>query len=437
MLVARVGQLLEVATRAHQAGRLDEAEKAYREAASLAPDHPAVLHLYGLCRCQRGEVAEGVALIERAIERAPGYTEAHNNLGNILIQTGQLDRAAACFRRVIELAPGFSPAHNNLGVVLQQKQQFSEAAAAFRQAVVLDPADGQYWQNLGDALRRVGDTKDAIAAYRRAIQVAGGAADADVFRHLASCLSRIGDRAGATTVVEEWLAREPSNELAIHMKASLSGDSLPERASDGYVKTVFDAFADTFESKLQSLGYKAPGLLVGAVERALANRGAAGTGLDVLDAGCGTGLCAPLLRPMARTLEGVDLSPKMLDLARRRGLYDVLVEAELTAFLRERPRAYDVIVCADTLVYFGALEEVVAAAAAALRSGYFSFCVESEASATDDYRLQPHGRYCHAEGYVRKVVAAAGLTIEELAVDVIRKENDVDVRGLYVTSRAS
>src|SRR4029077_16423873 len=104
--------------------------------------------------------------------------------------------------------------------------------------------------------------------------------------------------------------------------------------------------------------------------------------LDVLDAGCGTGLCGLLVAPYARQLVGVDLSEGMLDHARKKNVYDELVRGELTAYLQNRHDAFDLIVTADTLVYFGALEDVAVAAAGALRSGgRVVFTVEE---ATDD-----------------------------------------------------
>lgn len=89
--------------------------------------------------------------------------------------------------------------------------------------------------------------------------------------------------------------------------------------------------------------------------------------VDVLDAGCGTGLCGPLLRSTARRLVGVDLSKGMIDRARQRTVYDELVIEELCSAMRARPAAFGVVVSADTLVYFGALEEALAACEVCLR----------------------------------------------------------------------
>ena len=77
--------------------------------------------------------------------------------------------------------------------------------------------------------------------------------------------------------------------------------------------------------------------------------------LMVLDAGCGTGLCGPLLKPYAEILVGVDLSPKMLAKALGRQVYEELIETELVAYLGQRTASFDLIVSADTLIYFGEL----------------------------------------------------------------------------------
>ena len=52
----------------------------------------------------------------------------------------------------------------------------------------------------------------------------------------------------------------------------------------------------------------------------------------------------------------------MLEHARQKGVYDALVHAELVGHLEQHRGAYDIIISADTLVYFGVLEPFAAAA---------------------------------------------------------------------------
>ena len=206
---------------------------------------------------------------------------------------------------------------------------------------------------------------------------------------------------------------------------------MPARASNGFVERTFDSFAASFESKLEQLSYRAPALVAAMLEDAGLEPSKR---LDVLDAGCGTGLCGPLVAPYARRLAGVDLSEGMLAHAREKHVYDALTRAELTDYLRDNRGAFDLIVSADTLVYFGDLEGVLAAAAGALRAdGLFVFTLERAAGhgAHAGYRLELHGRYSHARAAVERWLAAAGLQSEIADAD-LRMESGAPVAGLVI-----
>ena len=155
--------------------------------------------------------------------------------------------------------------------------------------------------------------------------------------------------------------------------------------------------------------------------------------LDVLDAGCGTGLCGPLVAPHARRLVGVDLSERMLARARARNIYDELVKRELTAIRASLPR-HSMIVSVDTLVDPGPLEEVVAASADALRpGGRLVFTVEklSGASADAGYAIRSHGRYGHSASTLERVLSGANLRPEIVPAE-LRLEAGEPVHGLVV-----
>jgi predicted TPR repeat methyltransferase len=148
------------------------------------------------------------------------------------------------------------------------------------------------------------------------------------------------------------------------MLAACTGRDVPGRASNGFVATTFDSFAASFESKLAKLSYRAPALVAAMLQDCGLEPSRQ---LDVLDAGCGTGLCGALVAPFARRLIGVDLSDGMLAHAKDKQVYDTLIKAELTEYLRDSREVFDLIVSADTLVYFGDLKDVIAAVAGSLR----------------------------------------------------------------------
>jgi predicted TPR repeat methyltransferase len=249
-------------------------------------------------------------------------------------------------------------------------------------------------------------------------------------------LVMLGEKQRAQALYREWLDEEPDNPIARHLLAATEGqdDTTPGRASDAYVEEVFDHFAESFDSKLESLHYQAPALVAERLGQILP---APDGTLDVVDLGCGTGLCGPHLKPYAKRLAGCDLSVGMLRRAKARGVYDVLHKAELGYYLQTQPARFDLLVSADTLIYFGDLRAVARHAHAALRpGGWLVFSVESlPEHDTADWRLQPTGRYAHRGPPLAQLLAQAGFA--EVAVDpaTLRFEGGKPVAGWLVSAR--
>jgi predicted TPR repeat methyltransferase len=291
------------------------------------------------------------------------------------------------------------------------------------------------WQNLGNSLSGLHRVEEALDAHREAMRLAPQSADS--YRHLGAVLYTIGRIEEAAEVYRQWLDLFPNDPRARHLFAACSGKGAPRRASDEYVRVEFDGYAHMFDASLARLDYRAPTLVADAVAQMF---GAPQAQLAVLDAGCGTGLCGPLLRPAARVLVGVDLSAAMVALARERGVYDTLIVEELTAFLRQHAQTSDLIVSADTLVYFGDLAEVILAAATALRPrGALIFTVEraEPQDAPSGYCLNPHGRYSHTRDYLLQILGEAGLGDPAIQEVTLRKEAEAWVAGWLVSARAA
>ena len=408
--------------------QLGEAEELYRRVLDAAPNHPDALHYAGVLAHQQGHSDRAVALIEQSLATAPGRADCYNNLGVVFQSTGKLEAAIEAYQQAIAIDPGHANAHSNLGVVLRASGKPHEAEAAYRAAIEIDPGHIDAFTNLGILLHALNRTKEATECYCKVITLRPKHREARRLLALAHCV--LGDVAAAVNIFDEWLAEAPGDPIALHMRAACVGRDAPARASREYIASTFDSFAASFEAKLEQLSYRAPALVAAMLEES----GLEPKQLDVLDAGCGTGLCGPLLAPYARRLIGVDLSERMLALAKQKQVYDALITSELTDYLRGQPATFDVIVSADTLVYFGDLESVVGAAASALRpNGLFVFTLEHAVSgaANIDWRLELHGRYSHARGYVEQVLAAFGLQAWIVPAE-LRMESGAPVAGLVV-----
>lgn len=393
-----------------------------------------------LCRqadrlASAGRLAEAEALYRTSLAVDPALASAHNNLGNLLRARGGLAAAAAAYRAALRSGLEAALVFYNLAAVWRQMGGLTEAAVGYRVALSLDPGYAEAWNNQANLWRDQDRLRDAAFGYRRAVAIRPDWADGhDNFASALYLLHERGDAPVAARLARDWRSDHPDNPMARHIGSAIVGDSMEARAPDAYVRQTFDLFAAEFDNRLDELGYRAPALLAEAVA---ASGPPPVAGLEILDAGCGTGLCAAALRPFARGLAGVDLSGGMLERARARGLYDHLEEAELVAHLAANPNRYDLIVAADVFCYFGDLAPAFAAAFAALRpSGRLVLSVErlEDDDAAMTYRVGTHGRYAHRESYLRAALVEVGFALLDLRVDGLRLESGQPVMGVIAVA---
>ncbi len=418
---------------AHQAGDFEAALAAYRGVLELDPQHADALHLAGLLHAQHGRMDLAERLILAALDIKPEEPLFHNNLGNLHVECGRSEQALASYQRAHALAPDRPDICNNLAIVLSRAGQAAEAERLFERVLTLAPGFDDARQNLANHLLRRGEVKQAVQTCIDGLLIAPR--NRHLRRILGSAYITLDMQREAEALYRAWLADEPDSAEAQFKLAAVTQSAVPQRAPDRFVTAIFDSFSHSFDAKLAQLSYRAPALVAEAVAR---HAPAPAALLDVCDAGCGTGLCGPLLKPWARLLAGVDLSEGMLVKAQQRGVYDDLTVAELVAYLTVRPASCDLLVSADTLCYFGALEAFAVAAHDALRGGgLLVFTVEAhdDVPGAPDHRLHGHGRYSHRHGYVADVLAAAGFVVLEQESVVLRMEAGQPARGWLVAAR--
>ncbi len=402
------------------AGRFADAADAFGTVIAARPDWPTPYNNLAVALRGLGRLDEALLACAAAIGRHPDYPEAHANLARLLIAQNRHRDAALAAERATELRPDHGPTHALLALALLQAGAQVEALPAGRRALSLDPASAEALAVHAQALRATGHVADAVRASRR---LATLDADKDTLMAAASLLAEAGEREEAVAVYRRVLAADPDDVVLAHLVDAMDGTT-SAKAPERYVSQVFDSYADRFDDHLVGhLGYRAHEMVAGIVAEALP----AGTEARILDAGCGTGLCGPLLRPVAERLVGVDLSARMLAKAGERGVYDALVQDELARFLNTTTERFEAIVSADVLCYVGDLRGVFQAATRALSDGgLLAFTVERQPD--PGFRLTPSGRYAHGLDHVR--ACAQGLfRARGVANVILRTEASAPVHG--------
>lgn len=285
------------------------------------------------------------------------------------------------------------------------------------------PLDPAALAELARALRRDGSVLAAFICQEAVVARAPGCPA--YWSSLGELAHIIGRRDRAREAYETYLALSPADAEIEQIAIALRDEPAPSRAPDRCIQQLYARFADFYEDNMcGALDYQAPLRLIEALDAA----GHVGPS-DVLELGCGTGLAAAGLRPRARTLTGIDLSPQMLDHARATGAYDDLIVAEITSWLARADESFDLIVACDTLVYFGDLRQVLVPAAPRLRdAGLLAFTVER--GTRPPFTLTDSGRYAHTAAHIREAASDAGLSVVSVTEGFLRQEYGEPVIGL-------
>lgn len=377
-------------------GRNQEAAETLKSAVQLVPDM-ARAHL-GLAKAlhRLDDLEEAEIHARRALELAPGE-DTWFRLGFVLQGMGKEDEARECYKEAMVRNPRSAMALNNLGVLELNAGLLDHAKEWFRRALDVDPLHAEAWCNTANILEKEGRLEQAEAASRKAVDLGGGLRAMVRLAYILQRQQRVEEAAAAYASCLE-LDPEDSMGVVLHL-ASLGWSATPKRAPDAHVRRLFDNYSGHFDEHLvRKLEYRGPEILLEGLSGWLHAR-ICPQGLDILDLGCGTGLCGVVLRRFARRLHGVDLSGRMLAKAARRQVYDLLRQEELIAFMEACAERYDLIVAGDVFVYVGDLEPVFAAAARLLRpSGGFAFTVERHSGA--GFGLGDSGRYYHSRCYL-------------------------------------
>jgi predicted TPR repeat methyltransferase len=279
---------------------------------------------------------------------------------------------------------------------LQAEGKFSTAFLCQKRATELASADPQSWLAFGELAQITGKREEAQAAYER------------------------------------YLRFFPDDAEISHLLKALKDEEPPVRASNDCIVQLYRRFSSFYEDNLcNELDYRAPERLESLLQPVIGNR----RELKILDLGCGTGLAGCRFKPSASHMVGIDLSPEMIEIARERAIYDRLEVSEISEWLNRPGERFDLILAADSLIYFGDLAPVLIPAVQRLNhDGLIAFTLEYGDRAP--FKLTDSGRYSHHPDYIREISKQLPLSIVHLHEEYLRMEYSDEVTGLFVVLKS-
>lgn len=206
----------------HHAGRLAEAEAAYRQILAAQPNQYHALHFLGVLRAQCGDMKGSAELITRSLKLFAQNPLAEFHLAEALRKLAHLDAAADHFRRTLALDPTFVPAATGLVGYLLERGKPAKALAVCDNALQHQPDDAALNAARGDTLLLLERRADALAAYEKAL--ATDPANQSAAIGLARLRFEQGDTEEAFTALAATIAAHPDATEPLLAQAILLGD---------------------------------------------------------------------------------------------------------------------------------------------------------------------------------------------------------------------
>lgn len=340
------------------------------------------------------DFSNAAELYEQILDRFPDADLVLYNQGLAFYGMGRFCESAAAFTRVTEIRRDDPDTWFNLGLALKQDHRYAEAVQAYEQALSLQPDDKDILFNLANCCREGGQPEQAAVYYQQLLtkdpnHVSG--------LNNFACLCHLqGEYRRAEELYRCLLRLNPEHQGARHMLAALRGTA-EKSPGHAYIRDLFDQYSANFEQNLlDKLDYRVPELLSACLHRFFPKKSSY---KHCLDLGCGTGLAGVLFKPVSRKLTGVDLSGKMIAIAREKEVYEELTTGDIVQFLQENQQRYDLVIAADVLTYLADLSSLFASVAQRmLPEGLFIFSTEH--GKNPGWQIRPTGRFAHHHDYI-------------------------------------
>lgn len=404
-------------------GRIDAAIGALKAFNAAHPTDVRAMLFDGLIARARKNESHELGILQRTVLAAPRWPRAQMELALTLSRQSRHAEALQTADTAVALAPGERPPLEAAITIANTAGQPQTVLTYLQKAHALWPDDLEFDRQLGATLTNLRQYDQACAHWRRLLDKHPDDTVSEINYGMA--LSALGRNDEAVALLERTRQREPGNAIAAFYLASFRGET-PASQPPELVQGIFDGYADNFDHQLVGqLKYRVPRRVAEIIRARGLDR------FDLLDLGCGTGLMGVYLGKASGKFVGVDLSPRMLEQARRHKIYSELKQGDLLATLSETaPASFDIVTSNDVFIYVGDLTAVIPACFAVLRSGgALIFSCESTAGVEADLVLRPSKRYAHSRASIEALCRTAGFSNCRLEDIDVRLENNAPIPG--------
>ncbi|RUR07211.1 tetratricopeptide repeat protein [Legionella sp. km772] len=409
---------------------LDAAKRQFSNVLALNPDAIEAQFYLGVLHLEANELDQAEQAFQAVLAQQNEHVEALVNLGVIALKRGQNQIAVDYFTKALALDNDEMDARNNLASTFMHYDRFENALMHYDVLLQKEPNNIEYLYNSGVAQMALGHLNEATMHFDHILQLEP--THASSLNNLAAIYLKLDNRETSRHYLERALEVNPEDKISRHMLNAITGIKNGENTPE-YAHNLFNNYALYYDQHMQGqLNYSIPTHIARSLHQFELLE------LDnALDLGCGTGLTGVAVREYCKHLTGVDIAEKMIEHAKKKAIYDELLQMELLDFLKQDPKHYDLIVAADVLPYFGDLAPLIQLVSEHLTEEHY-FIFTTEINEESPWQLESSARFSHQPAYLNTLTKEHSLTIVKQEKIPARIQNQLPLEVmLYVTKKAS
>ena len=372
-----------------------------------------------------------------------------------LYNSRYFEEALKKVNNLLKIQPNNADLHNNKGIILRALKKYNDALKCYKDAIIIDKNNPIYFNNRGNLYWDMGEEKLADKDYNKSLDINPKYYDALInliklrqYQELHEeaenlCLkaleinknnnmgfkllgiSQINQRKIDLGIKNLNISQKIKFDRSIEHQIDILKGKEVDTTPMEFIENTFDHYANKFDHHLINiLNYSVPNFIekeLNLIDKKIKFE-------NVIDLGCGTGLCGKFLKNKSSNLIGIDISPRILEKADKKKIYDKLICSNFIDYLKKTSSQFDLFVAADVFIYTGEISETFdLIKKRATKESYFIFSTETLNQG--NYKLQESGRFSHSENYIKqKSIENSMILISKKDIKV-RKEKNEWIKG--------
>tara|TARA_B100000214_G_C23957574_1_gene623641 strand:+ start:914 stop:2092 length:1179 start_codon:yes stop_codon:yes gene_type:complete len=372
-----------------------------------------------------------------------------------LYNSKYFEEALKKVNNLLKIKPNNADLHNNKGIILRALKKYNDALKCYKDAIIIDKNNPVYFNNRGNLYWDMGEEELADKDYNKSLDINPKYYDALInliklrqYQELHEeaenlCLkaleinknnnmgfkllgiSQINQRKIDLGIKNLNISQKIKFDRSIEHQIDILKGKEVDTTPMEFIENTFDHYANKFDHHLINiLNYSVPNFIekeLNLIDKKIKFENA-------IDLGCGTGLCGKFLKKKSSKLIGIDISPRILEQADKKNIYDKLICSNFIDYLKKTSSQFDLFVAADVFIYTGEISETFdLIKKRASKESYFIFSIETLKQG--NYKLQETGRFSHSENYIKqKSIENSMILISKKDIKV-RKEKNEWIKG--------